>query len=64
MELLDRIESGKSCQTLRGNQTKSSRTCGSFGAVLTYEIAGSRTNSSARNIVKKVGDRQDGGRVY
>jgi len=28
----------------RGNHTKSSRTVGSFGAVLTDQVAGSRTN--------------------
>jgi len=51
IESLDRIESGtKVVSDFRGNHTKSSRTCGGFGAGLTDEIAGSRTNRSARNI--------------
>jgi len=35
----------------RGNHTKSSRTGGSFVAALTDQVAGSKTNSSARNMV-------------
>jgi len=33
----------------QGNYTKSSRTCGSFGAALTDQVAGSSANNSARN---------------
>jgi len=38
-------------QEFRGHHTKAFRTSGSFGAALTDQVAGSRTNSSARNVV-------------
>jgi len=43
--------SGKSCQTLGATTPKALAHVAAFGAALTDQVAGSRTNSSARNVV-------------
>jgi len=51
MESLDYIESGKPCQTLGATTPKALAPGGSFGVALTDQVAGSRTDNSARNVV-------------